>query len=195
MYRRRSRRDARRAAGAGRQWLACPARVSVHLPASMSADAVSFPKGVFPPDADFGKGGHVPIKHQGSWGCPEGANRRFVPFGATLLVLFCSRQKRTLLHRRWPSRRAPAKAKELIFQKSLPADARRVHFSTVGGLHGVHPPRAKNLFSKNRFPPTFRRVHFSTVGDRPRRAPAKAKELFIKKRSPPGFPARTAKSI
>ena len=29
----------------------------------MNADAVSFPKGVFPPDADFGKGDSVPIKH------------------------------------------------------------------------------------------------------------------------------------
>ena len=32
---------------------------------------------------------------------------------------------------------------------------RKVHFSTVGGLHGVSPPRPKNLFFKNRFPPTF----------------------------------------
>ena len=122
------------------------------------------------------------------WGSPEGANRRFGPFGATLLVLFCSRQKSTvktrpadvrrvhfstvgglhgvrlprlknffktafrrrsastLLHRRRPSRRAPAKAKELIFQKPLSADARRVHFSTVGGLHGVRLPRLKLTF-------------------------------------------------
>ena len=54
------------------------------------------------------------------WGSPEGANRRLAPFGAILLVLFCSRQKRTLLHRRWPPRRQPAKAKELIHKKSSP---------------------------------------------------------------------------
>ena len=63
MYRRRPHRDALKAAGAGRQWLACPARVAVRLMASMNADAVRFPKGVFPPDADFGKGDSVPIKH------------------------------------------------------------------------------------------------------------------------------------
>ena len=39
----------------------------------MNADAVSFPKGVFPPDADFGKGGHVPATHpHGSGGIPKG---------------------------------------------------------------------------------------------------------------------------
>ena len=92
------------------------------------------------------------------WGSPEGANRRFGPFGATLLVLFCSRQKRTLLHRRWPPRRAPAKAKELFYKKTFLPNVRRVHFSTVGGLHGESPPRPKNSFLKKRFPPTFRRA-------------------------------------
>ena len=73
MYRRRSHRDALKAAGAGRQWLACPARVTVSFTASMSADAVRFPKGVFPPDADFGKGEPVPIKHPtGVGGSPRG---------------------------------------------------------------------------------------------------------------------------
>ena len=80
------------------------------------------------------------------WGSPEGANRRLAPFGATLLVLFCSRQKSTLLHRRWPLRRAPAKGKELFFKKRFPPTFRREHFSTVGGLHGVRLPRLKNLF-------------------------------------------------
>ena len=65
------------------------------------------------------------------------------------------RSASTLLHRRWPPRRELAKAKELIFQKSLTADVRRVHFSTVGGLHGGSPPRLKNLFFKNRLPQTF----------------------------------------
>ena len=51
------------------------------------------------------------------------------------MVLFCSRQKSTV--------------------KTRPADVRRVHFSTVGGLHGVRLPRLKNLFFKNRFPPTL----------------------------------------
>ena len=37
--------------------------IPVYIPAGMNADAVSFPKGVFPPDADFSKGEHVPIKH------------------------------------------------------------------------------------------------------------------------------------
>ena len=47
--------------------------IPVHIPASMNADAVSFPKGVFPPDADFGKGGHVPLTHpHGSGGVQRG---------------------------------------------------------------------------------------------------------------------------
>ena len=68
---------------------------------------------------------------------------------------------------------------------------RKVHFSTVGGLHGVRLPRPKNFF-KN----ASRRRSASTLLHRrwpSRRAPAKAKELFlIKKQSPPGIPARTA---
>ena len=46
--------------------------ILVRIPASMNADAVSFPKGVFPPDADFGKGEPVPIKHHGSGGVQRG---------------------------------------------------------------------------------------------------------------------------
>ena len=47
--------------------------IPVHCMASMNADAVRFPKGVFPPDADFGKGGHVPATHpHGSGGIPKG---------------------------------------------------------------------------------------------------------------------------
>jgi len=44
----------------------------VHIPASTNADAVHFPKGVFPPDADFGKGEHVPLTHHGSGGVQRG---------------------------------------------------------------------------------------------------------------------------
>ena len=44
--------------------------IPVSFTASMNADAVHFPKGVFPPDADSGKGGHVPMKHDGRGGCP-----------------------------------------------------------------------------------------------------------------------------
>ena len=57
--------------------------------ASMNADAVSFPKGVFPPDADFGKGEHVPIKHpHGSGGIPKGGESvGSPPLGCILLNL------------------------------------------------------------------------------------------------------------
>ena len=47
--------------------------IPVHCMASMNADAVRFPKGVFPPDADFSKGGHVPLTHpHGSGGVQRG---------------------------------------------------------------------------------------------------------------------------
>ena len=47
--------------------------IPVSFPASMNADAVHFPKGVFPPDADSGKGEPVPIKHpHGSGGVQRG---------------------------------------------------------------------------------------------------------------------------
>ena len=46
--------------------------IPVYFPASMNADAVSFPKGVFPPDADFGKGDTVPLTHDGSGGVQRG---------------------------------------------------------------------------------------------------------------------------
>ena len=96
--------------------------IPVYIPASMSADAVSFPKGVFPPDADFGKGGHVPITHDGSGGCPTLWGDSFednYAFGIIILLFLCSRQKSTLLHSRWPSRRQPAKAKELFFKNAF----------------------------------------------------------------------------
>ena len=134
LYHRRSHRDALKAAGAGRQWLACPVLVAVHLTASMSADAVSFPKGVFPPDADFGKGGHVPTTHEGSGGVQRGRTVGSSPLGR-LFWFFSARGRKEQL-------------------KLVPPTFRRVHFSTVGGLHGVHPPRLKNLFFKNRFLPT-----------------------------------------
>ena len=109
--------------GRGVQWLACPARVTVRLMASMNADAVSFPKGVFQPDADFGKGESVPMTHDGSGGCPTLWGDSFednYAFGIIILFFLCSRQKSTLLHRRWPSRRQPAKAKELFLTKKQP---------------------------------------------------------------------------
>ena len=46
--------------------------IPMHVPASMNADAVRFPKGVFPPDADFGKGEPVPLTHHGSGGVQRG---------------------------------------------------------------------------------------------------------------------------
>ena len=49
--------------------------------ASMNADAVRFPKGVFPPDADFGKGEHVPMKHHGSGGVQRGRTVGSAPLG------------------------------------------------------------------------------------------------------------------
>ena len=55
--------------------------IPVHIPASMSADAVRFPKGVFPPDADFGKGGHVPTTHDGSGGVQRGRTVGSSPLG------------------------------------------------------------------------------------------------------------------
>ena len=90
--------------------------IPVHIPASMNADAVRFPKGVFPPDADFGKGGHVPLTHpHGSGGIPKGGESvGSSPLGHSFGTF--------LLHNR------------------------KVHFSTVGGLHGENPPRLKNLF-------------------------------------------------
>ena len=53
----------------------------VHCMASMNADAVSFPKGVFPPDADFGKGEHVPTTHDGSGGVQRGRTVGSAPLG------------------------------------------------------------------------------------------------------------------
>ena len=116
LYRRRSHRDARGAAGAGRQWLACPVWGPVNVPASMNADAVRFPKGVFPPDADFGKGGHVPTTHDGSGGVQRGRTVGSAPLGR-LFWYFSAR-------------------------------GRKVHFSTVGGLHGVRPSGQRTLFIK-----------------------------------------------
>ena len=57
----------------------------------MNADAVSFPKGVFPPDADFGKGGHVPMKHPTGVGESRGGEPLVSPlwgdsFGSFLLA-------------------------------------------------------------------------------------------------------------
>ena len=119
--------------------------------ASMNADAVHFPKGVFPPGADFGKGGHVPMTHDGSGGVQRGLTYGSPPLGR-LFWCFSARGRKvhfstvgglhggslprpknlffknasrrrsasTLLHRRWPPRRQPAKAKELVFQKRFP---------------------------------------------------------------------------
>ncbi len=67
----------------------------------MNADAVSFPKGVFPPDADFGKGDSVPMTHDGSGGCPTlwGDSFEFdYAFGIIKLFFLCSRQKSTVLN-------------------------------------------------------------------------------------------------
>ena len=86
----------------------------------MNADAVSFPKGVFPPDADFGKGDSVPMTHDGSGGVQRGRTVGSSPLGR-LFWYFSAR-------------------------------GRKVHFSTVGGLHGGSPPRPKNLFIKKQSP-------------------------------------------
>ena len=158
MYRRRSHRDARGPPGRGVQWLACPVLVAVHLTASMNADAVHFPKGVFPPDADFGKGGHVPMTHDGSGGCPTLWGDSFednYAFGIIILFFLCSRQKSTVLNVPPTLWRVPAKAKETYFSKNA---FRRRSASTL--LHRRWPPRrapakAKELFFKKRFPPTF----------------------------------------
>ena len=90
--------------------------IPVSSMASMNADAVSFPKGVFPPDADFGKGGHVPLTHpHGSGGIPKGGESVGSP------PLGC-----------------------VLFGTFLP-HSRKVHFDIVGIRHGVPPPRLKNF--------------------------------------------------
>ncbi len=135
--------------------------------------------------------------HDGSGGCPTLWGDSFednYAFGIIILFFLCSRQKSTVLNVPPTLWRVPAKAKELIFQKTLSADVRREHFSTVGGLHGVRPPKAKNLFFKI----ASRRRSASTLLHRrwpSRRAPAKAKEFIHKKAVPAGLPARTAKNI
>ena len=55
----------------------------------------------------------------------------------------------------YASPRRARQGQRTYFPKTPSADVRRVHFSTVGGLHGVRLSRLKNLFFKNRFPPTF----------------------------------------
>ena len=156
--------------------------------ASTNADAVHFPKGVFPPDADSGKGESVPLTHpHGSGGIPKGGESvGSPPLGCILLVLFCCITEKYTSNTSEFVTASGHQGQRTYFLKTLFADVRRVHFSTVGGLHGVRPPRLKNSFSKN----VFRRRSASTLRTRrrpPRREPAKAKELFFKKRFPPTF--------
>ena len=92
----------------------------------MSADAVRFPKGVFPPDADFGKGDSVPIKHHGSGGCPTLWGDSFednYAFGIIILLFLCSRQKSTVKSRPADVMACLPKAKELfLIKKQSPPD-------------------------------------------------------------------------
>ena len=60
------------------------------------------------------------------------------------------------------------------------ARGRKVHFSTVGGLHGVRLPRPKNSFFKKTPSADVRRVHFSTVGGLHGKSPPRQKNSFLK---------------
>ena len=131
--------------------------------ASTNADAVRFPKGVFPPDADFGKGEHVPATHDGSGGVQRGRTVGSAPLGR-LFWYFSARGRKVQLEHVPPTLwRQPAKVKELIFQKSLPADVMaRLSKDKELTLHtGIcqyasprpaRPPRPKNLFIKKAVP-------------------------------------------
>ena len=103
--------------GRGVQWLACPEKNYSAPHGENERGRSALPERRLSAGRRLRQGWARPHHASREWGSPEGANRRFVPFGATLLVLFCSRQKRTLKTRRISPRREPAKAKELI-QKS-----------------------------------------------------------------------------
>ena len=88
----------------------------------MNADAVSFPKGVFPPDADFGKGGHVPMKHPTGVGESRGGEPLVSPlwgdsFGSFLLAA----EKNTSISSEFATAAACQRQRTLLNKKAAPA--------------------------------------------------------------------------
>ena len=129
--------------------------IPVYIPAGMNADAVSFPKGVFPPDADFRKGGHVPATHpHGSGGVQRGRTVGSSPLGR-FFWYFSARGRKVQLEHVPPTLgeytsppSVASTARALQGQRTLSKSAWAYAIRASFRLNSLHERRSRNMMAR-----------------------------------------------